>query len=505
MEKKETIQHEKHEKYLSLYKPNTIYWGLGIEEECYLEFTKKKIVQKEDFFNKRNRERYSIDYYSNYKKEEFDDAIKNYIDSIDTSYISIPILMNSHSFTKTDAYNHPKTLYTTLCEPNPNFVGETLIESLQRLKPYFRNTINKEWLFDGDTIEFNTLHFFNAKLNHVMRELEKNKSDFIYQINNIFEQTDIFKDYGSIKMMGKNHPFCSYMTNLDNIAMFNNGTLHYNITLPTELDENCKIKNMNQFIHDHSKAIKIIQWMEPFLISFYGSKDPLSDTNINFSKSSQRCAVSRYISIGTFNSDEMPKGKKLTIPVETCICNTVDNWWFHEYYKNNAYNKLHEIGYDINFNKHYNHGIELRFFDFIPSTEDRFSCFEFIIFLMDFILESDDINDFGNPILNNHWNDIVLNTMYSGSQYQLTIEQKELYERILKVNLSTTTVHDVYREIHTQLYIRYTKEPYHMYRIGKFSRCVSNSNIKKTPIQKIPKRVIKKQEKKRNCPTCSIM
>jgi DNA-directed RNA polymerase subunit beta' len=41
--------------------------------------------------------------------------------------------------------------------------------------------------------------------------------------------------------MTDNNPFAIYMTNINNVAMFNNGTLHYNITLPTELDNNKKI------------------------------------------------------------------------------------------------------------------------------------------------------------------------------------------------------------------------------------------------------------------------
>ena len=61
--------------------------------------------------------------------------------------------------------------------------------------------------------------------------------------------------------MNNNYPFALHMTNLKNVSIFNNGTLHYNITLPTELDENRKIKNMEQFIKDNSRAIKLIQYM----------------------------------------------------------------------------------------------------------------------------------------------------------------------------------------------------------------------------------------------------
>ncbi len=31
---------EQHTRYLAIYKPNDVFWGLGIENETYLQFTK---------------------------------------------------------------------------------------------------------------------------------------------------------------------------------------------------------------------------------------------------------------------------------------------------------------------------------------------------------------------------------------------------------------------------------------------------------------------------------
>lgn len=53
--------------------------------------------------------------------------------------------------------------------------------------------------------------------------------------------------------METNNPFAIYMTNINNISMFNNGTLHYNITLPTKLNNKCNIENSEKFINDHKK------------------------------------------------------------------------------------------------------------------------------------------------------------------------------------------------------------------------------------------------------------
>ena len=151
----------KHFKYKNAYKPNNIYWGLGIENEIYLEFSKKKIIKKTDVLVKQKNERYSLDYYSNYKKYYLSKGLIHFISSIEDDEIEIPYLLNSHSFTKTDIYNEPARLYTKKCEENPRFCGETFIETLQKTNPYFKNTIDTYWLFDGDSIEFNSINFFN--------------------------------------------------------------------------------------------------------------------------------------------------------------------------------------------------------------------------------------------------------------------------------------------------------------------------------------------------------
>jgi hypothetical protein len=270
--------------------------------------------------------------------------------------------------------------------------------------------------------------------------------------------------------------------------MFNNGTIHYNITLPCELNEKCKIKDYDKFVNDHKKAIKIIQWMEPFLIAVYGSPDPFSQMidyskQNYYSKSSQRCAISRYIGIGTYDTDEMPKGKILTKLLGDIICNKLDFWWFNEYYKKNGYNKLSEIGIDINFNKHMNHGIELRFFENIPDTSKLFESLEFIIYLMDYVLDNDNIHNYGNPIVNKEWNQIVLNTMIYGKEYNLNKREKQTYEKIFNMKLKNTSVNDIFNEIFLHLIVKYNKiiklsnkDEYKLTSIGKFSTLTIKPN-----------------------------
>jgi len=452
-------QINKHEKYKNQYLKNNIYWGLGIENEVYLEFENKRIINKDDFISNHKRERYSVDYFSNYKKEDLEDAFK-YIYSIMDNNIEIPVMLNSNSFTKTDLYNNSKTLYTKNSEHNPKFNGNTLIETLEINNIFFNSSYENNWIFDGDTIEFINTKFYNVKLEDVIKELDYSKIEFINNLNDAFTKLNIYTEYGSVKIMDYNNPFSIYMTNLNNISMFNNGTLHYNLTLPTKLNEDGVIEDKVKFIKDHNKAIKIIQWIEPLMIAVYGSPDPFSllneyNSKNNFSKSSQRCAISRYIGIGTYNSSSMPYGKILSIPVKDVICNKYEYWWFNKYYEDNAYTKLNDIGLDINFNKHYNHGIELRFLDHINDSKKIYESFEFIIYLMDYILENDDINNFGNPIINEKWNNIVLNIMKYGKDYNFNNDEKDLYEKIFNFKFKSKNVLDVYYELYCKLVMKY--------------------------------------------------
>ncbi len=461
----------KHSKYKNRYKSNTIYWGLGIENEVYLELSKKNTIKKTDVLVKQKRERYSVDYYSNYKKYYLSKGLIHHIADVKNSEeLTIPYLLNSHSFTKTDIYNQPVTLYTKNCEKNPNFSGETFIETLQNKNCYFTDAFDKYWLFDGDSIEFNSINFFNVSLSEMICELKENKKRFIDELNNAIldldEKSCFYNETFSI--MKTNYAFATYMTNSENIGVFNNGTLHYNLTLPTQLDQNCKIADWNKFVKDHQKAVRAIQWIEPLYITIYCSPDPFCRSE-GFSKASQRCAVSRYIGVGTYDSDKMETGKILTNPINEIVCNKSPFWRYHKFNEKTAYTKLDEIGMDINFNKHYNHGIELRFIDHIDDDNIIHESFEFIVYLMDFILDSDKINGHGNPIINSTWNDIVYNAMTYGKNYSLTDDERELYSTIFEFQIKGKIIDDVYNEIFTELKKRYSK-------CGKFSQCALKKN-----------------------------
>ena len=487
---------EKHKIYENKYGKNTTYWGLGIENEVYLEMVDNPTTfTKADFLIKHKYERYSVDYFANYNPVDLRMAMVQTAEILDNSGqgIEMPVLLKSHSFSKTDSENQPKTQYTKLCEPNPLFSGKTLLDTLAELDPeYFGDDMNGQWIFDGDTVEFPTRNFYNATLGQVLTELADAKREFEERLNNALDKipnsaiSKMRGENGRIQIMTKNHPFATYVTNLKNVAMFNNGTLHYNITLPTDLDENSQILDRPRFIHQHKEAIKVIQWIEPFMLAAYGSPDPFSQyccdnpMGQRFGAASQRCAISRYIGIGTYDTDLMETGKILTKPLANL--QFVQEGWFGKYYQNNAYNLLSELGLDINFNKHYNHGIEIRFLDHLTNEEDIAHSFEFLVYLMDYVLDRPDII-VGNPNKSAIWNGLMLRVMKEGTKCELSLDELIFFQGFFGFStpFSKTNILDVYNLIFVRLIARYTEigdldaKTYNS--IGPFSSLVLPNNI----------------------------
>ena len=472
---------EKHKKYLKLYKSNELFWGLGIENEFYLEFETRPKISRDFFINNHLRERYSVNYYSNYDVNLKNDAFEktNHLD------VDIPYLINSHSFTDTDKNNNHKTLEKSKARVvnsktraindkaiiNPDYSGKTLGEEIFESNTYLKNNFNKTWLYDGDTFEITTLNFYKTNIFEMIKELDLYKNEFIENIQKYQEETNLFSELGKIKIMEKNYPFAIHVTNLNNIGIFNNGTLHYNLTLPTELDNNMLIKDPVKFKEEHKKAIRIIQLFEPLLICIYGTTDYFSQLNWEnankFSAVSQRSAVSRYIGLGTYDTDVMTDGKILL----TELSNYPDYFWYNKYHKNSAYNKLEKIGLDINYNKHYNHGIEIRFLDHLSSRELIFESFEFIIYLFDLILDRD--FDLENPVKTTLWNDLVCNVMTYGKNYSMAYNELKYFEKVLKINIEKINIVEVYYEIFSKLKTNFSINfNGKNISVGKFSRLV---------------------------------
>jgi hypothetical protein len=371
----------KHQKYKSTYKPNDFFWGLGVEHETYIESQQvTRRITESDVRSLQRPERYSVPYYKSYKPPALLQGISNFFTDI-SHQTDIPILLNSHAFTRTDLYCQPETTYEKQPKPNPNYSGESLHAFAQKSQPWFKEEFDHIYLFDGDTVEFTTLNFYKVTPRQVVQELEEQHMAFEANLNGLPWQDCSQSRVASLApfcIQRQNHPFATYTTNLANISMFNNGTIHVNITLPTQLDASAQILDWGEFERKHRALARLIQWFEPFMIAVYGTPDPFSRCQAHpeaqpqahpykFGASSQRLAVSRYIGLGTYDTTRMPTGKILQTPrnslpweisASKCGWYPDDPFW--------AYEPLDQIGLDINFNKHQNHGLELRFFDALP-------------------------------------------------------------------------------------------------------------------------------------------
>lgn len=347
----------KHEKYFDSYKPNEVFFGVGIENETYFVFDKPMKWRGKNIKSKYRRERYSVNYFDNFKTE----TINKFMDKInDNDLYDVPLFLNTHTFIKCDKNNQHKTLYTKDTEPNPKFDGVTLDEVLKESSKYLSDNFDKKYTYDGDTLEIMTNNFYCAKVNDVVDELVKTKKDILSEVQRVFKEKDIFTKYGEITLQEKNYGLVSHMSNINNVVVCNNGTYHFNITLPTKLNDKAEIQDIDKFVKTHANAIRAIQWFEPLFVACYGSPDIFSLTDRNAARGSLRCVLSRYIGVGIYDSSKMPKGKLLDDYAYG------QDHWYARMHNETAYNPPKTIGYDINFNKFKNHGIEVRFFDMFP-------------------------------------------------------------------------------------------------------------------------------------------
>ena len=175
----------------------------------------------------------------------------------------------------------------------------------------------------------------------------------------------------------------------------------------------------------------MIQWLEPLLIAMYGSADPLSAHSRRYTKASQRCCVARYIGIGTYDTEEMPEGKILTLPLTKVKGSSLPYWWYSKFHKTSGYNPLEQIGMDINYRKHYNHGIEMRFFDWFP--ENRLQ--DLISFLVHICEAALDRREGSQAVMSQTWNQFVIDILKDGADTPICREVAAMYEKLLGIQL----------------------------------------------------------------------
>lgn len=391
----------KHLKYKDSYIPNDIFWGLGLEHETYLEAGSEVAFTLGDMLTKTKAERYSVRYFENYKADMYEKAMLDMYK--DHHVFLLPRLWNSYGLQNCDLSGNHKTLYEKATRRNPEFTGASVWEILKSKDIWFATHYEKEFLFDGDTVEFTTLNFYKTTIESVLEEYSKIEAGWQKRVQNCLGD--------GVTLMKTNYPFVSYTSNPENVAMFNNGTLHINITLPTKLNEKGRIQDWDSFVSQHKCLARAIQWLEPFWVAIYGSPDPLSKSarfGNRFSKASQRCAVSRYIGIGTYDTSTMPRGKILQIPSGDTKFS-----WIPSQREETGYSKREYVGLDLNFNKHWNHGLELRWFDQMSVLGIR-EVLRSLVGLGDFSL---DVGKLPDPQFSTVWRRVTGEILMRGVDY----------------------------------------------------------------------------------------
>ena len=421
------LTNDKYEKFFKYQ--NDVYWGLGIENETYIEFEKKISVPGDFIQNNITRERYSINYAMNYKDDDLKRLLK-YFNQFEM--YEITQMLNSHCFDKLDSKLNHKTIYALKPTPNILFNGKSIYEEWIEFDPDIAKIFsptdknNFNIFFDGDAIEFTTEKFFNANIKNIVLELNQRKNYFINKLREFFDKNNLFTERGLVSFPIVNPGFNHFLSQKNGIVLFNNSTYHINITLPTKLIDG-KIFNKQKFINDHRKAISLIQWFEPFFICTLGSPDiftVLSDVtgdNAYYAKGSMRAAMSRYIGIGTYNTLNMQCGRILTKTVDEVRPIGV-TWWRDLIEKRLNYNLPDsQIGLDFNFNKHYQSGFEFRMLDGFP-IEYLADVIRSIILICAHALTLKNVPIAAN---NDIWNIIVYKSLVNGFDTILTDDEKK--------------------------------------------------------------------------------
>ena len=413
------FQLPKHKKYKSAYKSFDYFWGLGIEHELYLKTSQKKDITTLD--ENMKPERYSVDYLKVYKPEPFRQALIDYLKQ-SGGKIQVPVLLNSHSFTHCDLYNVHKTTYEKVPKPNPNYAGKTFWDWICEKSTWLREHYDQDFMWDGDTLEIITLKFYKATVKSVMAELCNTAITLEAELSKLPKQ-GLLVAYGPLTLaMPRNEPFAVHLTNLKNVAMFNNGTIHINLTLPTRLGwHGTRPFSWKKFRRQHQRLARFIQWLEPALIAVYGSGDPLARVSERFAVASQRVAVSRYIGLGVYDTEKMDTGKILQV--------SRDHYgplpWYDWLYNHCDYYKLEKIGLDLNFNKHGAHGLELRFFDQMPYDKLE-EVMRRLVLVMDVSLK---IKKVANPRICKSWQEAAAEALLKGQGWCIGVDQqRDLYD-----------------------------------------------------------------------------
>ena len=430
---------DKHMKYMDVYsdmKEPVEFWALGIENESYLMLNELQLSPSFATLNPK-RERYSVDYYKNFKPEPLNASLEKLRASSNLTY---PVYINSLTFQKTDKTLQHRSFYDAQSTPNPRFT-ESIHDILLRECPFYESVYSKSVVFDGDSIEFITQQFQNTTVSACINELTQLKQQFQKEVFPFFEKWNI----GKVVFPDHNYGLVTFLTtNKSNLLICNNGTIHVNLTLPTLLQDGI-ILDKNRFARDHLTLMEYIQMVEPLLIACYGTPDVFSIVDPAYSIGSLRISMSRYISLQTYDTKVPVNGKLLVMdkPVEP-------EFWYNQL-DGTPYLPNPQIGYDLNFNKFKNHGIELRFFEWFPE--------EYLGDVMNFIvlLAQHSLTRGATHLEKSRYNHLIKNCVQKGFTYLIPVDECNviLSDLGLPVVDRSHTAHSLLSSISDQLYDLY--------------------------------------------------
>lgn len=451
---------DKHKRYLKMYKPNQFYWGLGIENETYIQVS-PDLEKPAKFLLQNKRERYSVDYWQIYKRGAVQPLLEKHVEDLEQqskcfvtkgpsfATVKLPRLINSHSFQYTDRTGQPKKTYEKVPRNNPKYNGNTLLDDLREsylpeVRKYFEQNYDRTFCFDGDSIEFITQNFLNAKVDDCVSELVSLKKNFIEILQKGFDNLHKKESWlnGTLSFPPKNHGFAVFHTNRNNVAIFNNSTYHINITMPTQLNDQGLIADWPAFVERHRQLTRLFQWVSPLLVAKYGSGDIFgrldTPSDYEFPMGSQRLCVSRYVSVATYDTDLMKPGKLLVFENPKLP-------WMTEIYNNPkcAYNMLNLCGSDINFAKHLNHGLEMRIFDWFPEHFFNDLLRLFVYMADEAQCHFEQRTQVENPLRDETYNHILAKAIWEGNHMTLEIQEVKRMLEIFSIDINDENIKDV--------------------------------------------------------------
>jgi len=426
------------------------YWGIGLENETYMQFEESLIVSGAFIQDKIGFEKYSIDYRKCYKPESLTPMLQSAFNK--NKNYKVSRMMNSHSLEKLDINYQHKLLSPVKpfidtettevsAQPldNPEYLGKSIMEHFLENQPYNiqsmitqRNKTMGSVHFDGDSIEFVTKYFENRTIAESCEELKATKKLFLDTLN----VSEVIKE--KLNFPNYNNGLNMFMTNQENLVLFNNGTYHFHITLPT-VTENSRIVDYTNFEKTHSNAIYLLQWFEPFFIATLGSPDIMGvistkyDLDKTFTMGSMRNAMSRYIGVGTYNK-AMPKGKILTYKVDDFrkllkFSKEENIWWRDQIELEMEYELLSEVGLDFNQEKMYQSGFEFRSFDEFPADYLNDVLLS-IILICEHAINLPDVQWAHDSVA---WNNLVYKTLKNGYLTEINNEEKNEVLELLQL------------------------------------------------------------------------